>query len=209
MKKIAITSRLIENEDYYEIRESLDIQWGKLCKSLNVLPIILPYEVDFENYFKFMPIDGIILTGGNDLSILSSNELSIKRDQYEKRLLKYAIDKNIPLLGVCRGMQVIANYFEFPLVEVKNQTAIRHKIIVNNESAYSDILSQIEEVNSFHKFAVKSVSNDFIVSALNETGMIKAIEHKKLNILAHMWHPEREVPFHQNELKLIKEFFND
>ena len=52
MKKIAVTQRLIINDSYFEIREALDINLCKLIRSCNLLPIPLPINVDFMDYFK-------------------------------------------------------------------------------------------------------------------------------------------------------------
>ena len=111
MKKIAITQRLVVNESYYESREALDIRWGMLFKELGFLPIVLPTEYDFEIFFEALDIDGICITGGNDLNTLNPNELSKKRDEFEKRLIQLGINKNIPVFGICRGMQIIADFF--------------------------------------------------------------------------------------------------
>jgi gamma-glutamyl-gamma-aminobutyrate hydrolase PuuD len=70
MKKIAITQRIIENNSYYEIRECLDIKYAKMFKKLGFLPIVLPIEYDFKLYFQSIKIDGIFLTGGNEVQHL-------------------------------------------------------------------------------------------------------------------------------------------
>jgi len=207
LKKIAITQRLVLNESYYEIRETLDIRWGEVFKKLGFLPIILPIEIEFEQYFDNMDIDGIMLTGGNDLTIVNNNKLSLKRDTFEKKLIDYAIKKQIPLFGVCRGMQIIANYFNLALTKVENQVAVRHKLFGNKDSKYYNLISELYEVNSFHNYALKDVTNDFIVSASNEIGTIKAIEHRNYKIFAQMWHTERETPLNKSELDIIKYFF--
>ena len=51
MKIIAITQRIISNESYFEIREALDIDWGRLLSNLNFLPIVLPINFEFEQIF--------------------------------------------------------------------------------------------------------------------------------------------------------------
>lgn len=207
MKKILITQRLANNESYFEQREMLDIAWGKLFKEVNLLPISLPYEYDFEKYFNEVEIDGVLLTGGNDLNSLNQNELSQKRDDFENKLIYYAIKNNIPVFGVCRGMQIITEYFGSNFKIVNGQVDTKHKLVVNGDSKYSDSLNSIEEVNSFHNYGIDNLSDEFIVSASCEKGLIKAIEHKKYKIFAQMWHSERVVPFNLNELNLIKVFF--
>lgn len=209
MKKIAITQRLILNDSYYELREALDVNWALLFNELNFLPIILPIKSDFEEYFNNIDIDGILLTGGNDLNSINKSKESYQRDEFEKKLIKYAITHNIPIFGVCRGMQIIAEYFDADFVKIENQVNIKHHLQVNKESKYFNNLNKLDRVNSYHNYAIKSISNDFLISAWNENKIIKAIEHKKHKIFAQMWHSERENPFDKNELNLIKEFFND
>ena len=128
MKKIAITQRLISNDSYYEVREALDIRWAKLFKELNYIPIVLPLYIDFEDYFKHVPIEGIFLTGGNDLNSIGSNKLSKLRDDFELKLIKYGIKNNIPIYGVCRGMQLIAEYFGCTIKLIQNHVGTKHEL---------------------------------------------------------------------------------
>jgi putative glutamine amidotransferase len=207
MKKIALTQRLLINENYFEVREALDVKWGGLFKKLDFLPVILPIEFEYKKYFNSIKIDGIILTGGNDLSALNENDLSIKRDQFEKRIIRYAIKNNIPILGTCRGMQIIADYFGAKFKKVKGQVAIRHKLNINVKSKYFKQLKKISTVNSFHDYAIDILPKDILVSATNKKGMIKAIEHSKYKIFAQNWHSERENVFDKNQINLIKNFF--
>ena len=104
MKKIAITQRLISNDNYYEVREALDTRWAKLFEELDFIPIVLPIDINFKKYFKHFQIDGIFLTGGNDLNSLNTNDLSRLRDIFELNLISYGIENKIPIFGVCRGM---------------------------------------------------------------------------------------------------------
>lgn len=202
-----ITQTLAENESYFEQREMLDVAWGRLFHKIDILPIVLPYECDFKSYFENIEIDGVLLSGGNDLNSLNQNKLSQKRDSYELSLIDHCVSRNIPLFGVCRGMQIIAKYFDASFKRVQNQVATHHKIRVDKNSRYFKYLTKLKEVNSFHNFAIKSIKDDFLVSAISEDGVVKAIEHKELKVFAQMWHSERVSPFNQDELNLIKEFF--
>lgn len=209
MKKIAITQNIILNNDYYEVREALDVKWGLLFKELNFLPIILPIEYDFRLYFNSLNLDGVLLTGGNSLSSLNLNAESTKRDMFEKELIKYSIANDIPVFGICRGMQIISEYFLATFTKVKNQISIKHKLIANKNSKYFHKIKKIKQVNAFHNYAIDSLPNDFIISATNEDNMIKAIEHTKYKLFGQMWHSERENQFNKDELNLIKYFFNN
>lgn len=208
MKKIAVSQRLNPNKGYYELREALDVQWGKLFKELEMIPIILPLEYDFQVYFKNIGIDGILLTGGNDLNRLNPSDESLKRDNFEKELISYGIENDIPIFGVCRGMQIIAEYFGSDFMKVKDQVSIKHRLKVNKKSKYFKELSDLNNVNSFHIYAIENLSPNLLISATNEKGIIKAVEHKKHRIFAQMWHSERENSFKNEELELIKKFYN-
>ncbi len=207
MKRIALTQRLLLNQNYFEEREALDIKWGALFKKLNFLPIILPIQFDYKKYFNSIKIDGIILSGGNDLNIIHKNSLSFRRDRFEKKIINYAIKKNIPVFGMCRGMEIIADYFGANFKKVKGQVGIRHKLKVNKNSKYFKELKKISSVNSFHNYAIDNLPKNLIISATNEKGMIKAMEHDRYKIFGQMWHSERENLFDKNQINLIKKFF--
>lgn len=208
MKKIAITQRLIVNNNYLEIRECLDINYPKLLKKCDLLPIVLPLEVNFHDYFKEISIDGVVITGGNDLYSCNPNQLSEQRDNFEKKLLKYCIQNNIPVFGICRGMQLIAEYFGSSLKKISVEVNTRHSLVINENSKYFHSLQKIKEVNSYHNFYIDNLGKDLLYSARHQNnGIIKAIEHKEYKIFGQMWHSEREEPFSIHELNLIKEFF--
>ena len=111
-------------------------------------------------------------------------------------------ENNIPLYGFCRGMQSILHYFGNELINVKNHVAVRHTINGN---------IGIDYVNSYHNQAcVKLKDNSKLeVLAQSEDGVIEAIKHKSLPIIATMWHPEREEIYSEKDIKRIRELFNN
>lgn len=209
MKKIAITQRLISENEHGEIRECLDIRWGNLLMELNMIPIILPINYDFKKIIEECGIDGVILSGGNDLSKFSENMLSAKRDRFEKEILEYSILNKIPILGVCRGMQLIGDYFGATFQKVIHHVGTQHPLQINQESKYAFYLNQIEQVNSYHNYAIDSAVQNMLTVATTMDGDIEAIEHFSERVLGIMWHSERNLPFVQAELDLINAFFND
>lgn len=204
MKIIAISQRIVKNPDYQEIRDALDVRWAQLINQLGHLPLILPTLFDFRTYLENIKIDGIVLTGGNDLSCLSDDEISRLRDEHEKRVLRLAIEKSIPVLGVCRGMQLIADYFGMGFLKVTGHVAKRHDLAPAAGSRYLAAEDALDGVNSYHNYAVKAVSGDFLVSARSSDGVIEAMEHKQLPIFGQMWHPEREEPFRGADIDIIR-----
>lgn len=193
MKKIALTQRLIKNNTYFEIRDALDVNWGKLVDALDFEPLILPVGYDF----KKLKFDGLILTGGNDLSSISGDEIDLKRDNFEKALIEYCIKNQIPVYGVCRGLQIINEYFGGSLKRVENHTAVKH------------ILDNGKEANSYHNYAADKLGEGLEVLARSQDGIIEVIKHKKYKIYAQMHHPERDNPFGKSEIAFIRGYFND
>ena len=208
MNRIGITQRLVREEKYDEIRNALDIRWQELLLSIDLIPIPIPINVDFSLYAD-LGLNGIILTGGNDLFSQTQNELSILRDKHENQCIEYAIEKSIPIFGVCRGMQLIAEYFGSTFKEIDNHVAKRHKICMANEHEYQIQLDNIKNVNSYHKYAINVLGNELEnIAICPDDNIIEAIVHKKYKIFAQMWHPEREYPFDLNNCQIISSFFN-
>ena len=90
MKRIGLSQRLVKHKEYDEIRETLDIRWQTLLMSLNMLPVNIPSKLGYS-FFPQLKLDGIILTGGNDLYSQSKNDLSKMRDTLEYELIKYSM----------------------------------------------------------------------------------------------------------------------
>jgi len=208
MKKIAITQRLIEKKSYFEIRDALDVRWAKLFEKLDFLPIILPsHYKKIDYFFDSIKIDGVILTGGEDLHSIDKNNLSKKRDAFEKNLISYAIKNNIPLFGVCRGFQIIAEYFGSQIEKCKGHVGVDHSLKISDNSKFKNNLIDIRKIKCYHNYSIKELKNGLIISARSEDETIEAFEHKSKPIFAHLWHSEREEPFDGHKLKIIKNFF--
>lgn len=111
MKKIIITQILTRHQNYQEVRKCLDIRWADIFRKVWCLPIIVPTACTVRDYFYEVKIDGILLSGGNDLSLFSNDDLVIKRDNFEKELIEVGLENKAHIFGICRGMQIIRAYF--------------------------------------------------------------------------------------------------
>ena len=105
----------------------------------------------------------IILPGGSD--IFSRDKISKVRLKVEFNLIKYAIKKSIPILGVCRGMQVINLYFKGKQNRVYGHMRTKHKIFFKKKI----FSKKIQNVNSFHNYGIplKKMSNKLEVIAVD------------------------------------------
>ena len=105
-EKIGISLRVVDALNYVEKRDALSHDWPKLFDELELIPIFIPNILkNIQSFLDELSLNGIVLSGGDDIG---END---DRDKTENFLLKYAIDKKIPVIGICRGMQLINNYF--------------------------------------------------------------------------------------------------
>jgi N5-(cytidine 5'-diphosphoramidyl)-L-glutamine hydrolase len=121
-----------------------------------------------------------------------------ERDAVESALLDWAQPRGLPVLGVCRGMQVIQHHFAIPLHRVEGHVAARQVIQVNGRP---------REVNSCHHFAAYGSRPPLEVWAVASDGVVKAIRHSDRPITGIMWHPERLLPFSPADLALFQQVF--
>lgn len=159
------------------------------------------YEISdsTENLDRF---DGLLLSGGPDLDPEWYGEentasLGIDRD-YDRRgfdALKYFYEAGKPVLGICRGFQVINVFFggslhqDIPDHNLKPEE--RHKVIFTEENFLADVYPPEILVNSFHHQAAKVPGKGLRVFAYAEDGTIEAAVHKDGRVFGVQWHPER------------------
>lgn len=196
------------------------------------VPVIIPIINKEEDILQIMDsLDGIILSGGFDVNPIYYGEEPSKyvgftytpRDLCELFIVKAAIEKDMPILGISRGQQVITVAFGGKLYQDlsdNNNFYINHmqRASINDIGHYVDILPgtrlfKIFEkekllVNSFHHQAAMVIPNNFIVSATSTDGVVEAIEHKTKPIMAVQWHPEIMIKKHPIMLRIFEEFIN-
>jgi N5-(cytidine 5'-diphosphoramidyl)-L-glutamine hydrolase len=199
MKNILISQRrdIIDGRD--EARDALDTRWANILFDLGLLPIpICSVLTGTSNYIEQLKPDGILLSGGNDLG------QAPERDLLEKKMLDYARDNNLPVLGVCRGMQMLNNYLGGRLVEVKGHVATHH--LLEGEWAKK---KGYKQVNSYHNQAItaETLAKSLEILSITGDGVIEAVKHTTLPWLGIMWHPERDSPVAENDKSLILKQF--
>jgi len=205
MLRVGLTQRVDHIHEYGEYRDCLDQQWYKFFIKMGFLPIPLPnLKQEYVcSLLDELSLDAIVLTGGNNLSFVENDakDVSELRDSFETQLFKEATKRNISILGICRGMQIINIILGGSLSKVANHVAIKHnlKSLINNEIFE-------KKVNSYHRWGIANddLSGELNAIAVDEQGNIEAFIDNTKSILGIMWHPEREKPFSQKDLNLIK-----
>lgn len=177
-------------------------------------------------------LDGFVFSGGQDVDpryygealLKYSNEIYPPRDQLELRLLRAVMDRDKPIFGVCRGLQLInvalggtlyqdinkqvkrdlpiqhfqQNNYEYPIHEVNIET---------NSRLYEIIGTETIRVNSMHHQAIARLAPQLIAAAASGDGLVEAVEIRNLTFgLAVQWHPEFLWQQDENTLKIIQAF---
>jgi putative glutamine amidotransferase len=199
MKKIAISLRVANIGKYEEKRDSISYDWLKFFNKLDIFPILIPNLIqDLELFLDEVKIDGIILSGGDNVG---ENEM---RDSTEKRIITYGIKKNLPIIGICRGMQVLNLNFngKVRFNEAIDHAGKKHEIQLKEEKLI---------INSYHNNLIKNEDelgdNLKSIAIASNDKTIEGFKHEKLPIFGIMWHPEREkTTFHY---RLINSFLRN
>lgn len=178
-------------------------------------PVIIPsYDNEKALVSLLDSLDGIVLSGGADIDPeylgeerLECVSVNPRRDNQELMLVRLAMDRKIPVLGICRGIQVLAaalggklyqdikTQHDRPCLE-HSQTIARglpsHDVRLEKDSLlYGFFKKETLAVNSFHHQAVKEVPLGFRVTAVSSDGIIEGIESTSFRpVMGVQWHPE-------------------
>lgn len=196
---IGISQRvdLIRNER----RDSLDQNWFTILKSFDLeifpIPNLLSNPI---NWIENQKIKAFILSGGNDLSFFEKSnqkKVDIYRDNLELLILEHCQKKKIPVIGICRGLQMMT-YFTNKKINLEkniNHVNSKHKLYLNVGEEFRFFKKKkIIKVNSFHNFTIpcNEVSSELKIVYKDKDHYVEAVEHINLPWVGIMWHPERE-----------------
>ena len=198
------------------------------------VPVLVPLVSKTSSIFGILRVlDGLLLTGGGDIDPGLFGEeprpclkvVDVGKDHLEKTLIAEALAQNYPMLGICRGMQMINVVAGGTLIQDIPSSAPSgiqhlqratspsptHGVRIQKGSLLQKILGDSSlRVNSYHHQAVKKVAPGFQITAEASDGIIEAIESKKHRfVLGVQFHPEmmfREFPVFQ---KIFKAFVQE
>lgn len=192
------------------------------------VPLIIPVNKNKENIKRQIEIvDGIIISGGADINpILYKEEPLIGLgyfdqdiDEFDLLATRIALILEKPILGICRGVQVLnvclggslyqdishidSSYIKH-YQDTKRYTGT-HTITISEWSKLADIIGTEIVVNSFHHQSVKDLGKGLVVTASSKDGVIEAIELKGNKfVIGVQWHPEEMIETSEKMLMLFK-----
>lgn len=147
--------------------------------------------------------DGLLLCGGGDVDpkfyneeINGSTNIDIERDEIEFALMEAFLKAGKPIMGICRGHQLINIYFggslyqDLPEAEM-HKGGKAHEVKAEQGSLLHSLYGESFSVNSTHHQAVKKVGKGLHATAFWNDKYIEATEHETLPIISVQWHPER------------------
>ncbi len=222
---IGITDTLNKKFDFY-------VAWlRKVARDAEIIKLS-PEEKNTRDLKK---CDGLILTGGHDIhprfygredymKLLEKEDVNEKRDEFEFKIIQEALKANMPILGICRGMQVFnvamggsmipdvksEGYHEH--AKTKDGKDRRHKITIEKETTLHWIVETTKgEVNSAHHQAVDAIGSGLKVTARSPDGIVEGLEwadsESKPFLQLVQWHPERMSDFQNPCSKNLLEHF--
>jgi putative glutamine amidotransferase len=207
LKTVAVSQRIDNYSKRNERRDALDQNLSSFLITSGFIPIPVPNRLtkhvaepgaekqnELGSWLEIFNPNAILLSGGNDVGSCPD------RDRTENFLIEFASKRNLPVLGICRGMQMMATLSGSSLRRVNGHVRTRHVL-------QGGVISG--EANSYHDMSIDSCPTGYHVLARSEDGEIEAIGHDEYPWEGWMWHPEREETFDDRDVKRLRNLFCD
>ncbi|XOV79295.1 MAG: gamma-glutamyl-gamma-aminobutyrate hydrolase family protein [Aestuariibacter sp.] len=203
MKRIAITQRRVNIGEHQEVRDSLSDDWQALAQHLGIALLPLPNRPEQAlQLLESQEVDGIVFSNGESLPLTNEGKLSegdfAARDRTEQKLLHYAINTQLPVLGICRGCQMIALHAgaTLSIIEASQHIAKNHMVSMH----FPGWCDSHREVNSYHRYGIQADgAPTFDILAKDEELRIEAFKLPNHPVWGVLWHPERENWTHKSD----------
>jgi putative glutamine amidotransferase len=212
--------------------------YTRAIEKVNAIPIILPYIKEYNSdtiKTLISKIDGLLIPGGIDIDPSLYGEDRVSECQNSNKefdiycidIIKETVKEKKPILGICRGCQLLnvalgGTLFqdqnldnreskEFNHLALDYIDTVSHKIIINKDSKLNRIFNKrVLSVNSLHHQSINKVGNDLVLSALSLDGLVEAIEGEDPSsfCIGVQWHPETLFTKDESMAPLFKAFID-
>ncbi len=196
-------------------RQFVSHSYIRAIEAAGAVSVLIPCTEDTSHFPCYYGIcDGFLFCGGDDISprlfgedlFTGRGQTDMYMDSFHLNFMKYALSTSLPILAVCRGMQVLnislggTIYQDISLrntasqnhmQQSKNRGDVCHRVACAKDSILYRICGSFLETNSFHHQCIKTVGKDLSISAVAADGVVEAIENPSHSFLVGLqWHPE-------------------
>lgn len=204
MQRFALTLSIGFNHEATDFLNQSYVSW---CERMGIQPVLIPTSLnDPIAYARSLGVQGVLLTGGNDIGGSPGNgsvsTVAPERDRVEHALVKAALSADWPILGICRGLQFLNRFFGGSLLTELDRNlpgatmhvAHSHGMKLKHERAQQVTGASGWLVNSFHRHGVTidRLAPELRVLAISTAdSLVEGTIHPSHRIMAVQWHPER------------------
>lgn len=201
MRLAAVSQRRVrERED----RDSLDRAWADFLAACGLLCAPVPNAPDrLDAWLERIRPEAVLLTGGNAAPGTGQEDASPERDAVERALIAWAGHNRLPLLGVCRGAQMLNHFHGGALRRLSAHVATRHGL-----TGGASAMPLPADANSYHDFGLLpgDLGSGLRALAHAPDGSVELFVHASLPQAGMLWHPERQTPFRPEDIALVRAF---
>ncbi len=218
---------------YDDLRQSIWMLPGYLegLTKAGAVPIILPLKAEHDDFLRLVDMcQGLLLTGGHDVDPALYAEKPTpqcghpcpERDALEQLVFQHVMQQDKPVLGICRGIQlinVLCGGTLFQDLPSQHASEVCHQMtppydrgvhevhIVRGTSLHQLLGKETLSVNSYHHQAIKHLAPTLTATAYSADGLVEAVEMTdKRYVKAVQWHPELSFKVDEDQLKILEDF---
>lgn len=218
MQKIIAVSMSINTILNREVN-FLNFEYSQFVQKLGYTPLFIPNDLDYRPFLETLPISALLISGGHDINLeyLSKQyerlgSVTPLRDTQEVTLLNWALNRQLPVFGICRGMQLINVVLGGDLTSDLPGDHPEKLNLHRTTTHQIRLINQQDEpftINSFHHQGVTAdqlAPGLEVLAVSTEDQLVEAFVQREKKLLAVQWHPERAGGQFELVQKMLREY---